>query len=162
MIGLIEVNRVTSPLAVLYRELSRFPDCRAICLLHVIASGRPAEVESGQRVLRAALRALRALDPKLAVEARLEIGQRGERLLRVAEEIGAGLIVMAAHGEGEFPRLSGAAKEGGAPGRVARGVVEQRGRPVLVVSPGGSKLYQPRRSGPRRRQVATRRQPAPA
>ncbi len=139
---LIELNRSSSAPERLYRAASRLRRCSSVCLLHVVASGRTAEVEAGQRVLRDARRALHRLAPRLAVVARLEIGEGVARLLSVAEEIGADVMVMDAHGDGEFPRVEPI-------GRQARMVLEQGRRPVLLVSPVSAALRRPRRSGSR-------------
>ena len=144
MTCLIEINRTTPSLGLLYEAARQYRHCGAICLVHAIASGRPAEVEAGQRVLGEAARALRRRDRDLSIEARLEIGDTAEQLLRVAEEIQPALIVMSAHGEGDFPRLRSL-------GRVAGETLARGCRPVLLVSPTGNKLFRPRRSGARRR-----------
>jgi hypothetical protein len=139
---LIEVGHSTPSPERLYRAASRFRRCRAVCLLHVIASGRPAEVEAGRRVLRDAVRAVCRLDRGLVVEGRLEIGNPVERCLTVAEEIDAALIVREAHGDGEFPRLSPV-------GRGASQTLERSPRPVLLVSAAGDSLHRPRRAARR-------------
>lgn len=155
MTCLIEINRTTGPPELLYEAARRYRSCGGVCLLHAIASGRPAEVEAGQRVLLEAARAVRRLDRDLSIEARLEIGDTVERLLGVADEIQPALIVMSAHGEGDFPRLSSL-------GRVARETLERGCRPVLLVSPSGNKLSRPRGPGRRRRAGAKRFAAAPA
>jgi nucleotide-binding universal stress UspA family protein len=138
MTCLIEINQTTPSPRLLYEAACRHRECRAVYLVHVIASGRPAEVEAGQRLLAEAARALRRWNQRLSVEARLEIGETAAGLLRVAAEIQPALIVMSAHGEGDFPRLYEL-------GRAARRVLEQGCRPVLFVSPCGDRLRRPRR-----------------
>jgi nucleotide-binding universal stress UspA family protein len=139
MTCLIEVNRSTLSAGRLYQAARRLRRCATACVVHVIASGRAAEVEAGRRLLREAARALQWLDGELVVAARLEIGETAERIVAVAEESGAALIVMAAHGEGDFPYLTRM-------GRVAGETLERGLRPVLLVSPVGAKLHRPRRS----------------
>jgi nucleotide-binding universal stress UspA family protein len=148
MTCLIEINRTSPSPALLYEAACRYRRCSRICLVHAIASGRLAEVEAGQRILLEAARAMRRLDRELSIEARLEIGETAERLLRVAEEIQPALIVMSAHGEGDFPRLSSL-------GRVARATLEHGQRPILLVSPAGNRLHRPHRTGARRRVAAS-------
>jgi nucleotide-binding universal stress UspA family protein len=147
MTCLMEINRTSPSPALLYEAACRYRRCGEICLVHAVASGRPAEVEAGQRVLLEAARTLRRLNRELAIETRLEIGETAERLLRVAKEIHPALIVMSAHGEGDFPRL-------GSLGRVARDTLEQGQRPILLVSPSGNRLCRPHRSEARRRMAA--------
>lgn len=144
MICLIEINQTTPSPGVLYEAACRYRECRTVCLVHVIASGRPAEVEVGQRLLLEAARALRRLDRGLSIEARLEIGETADGLLRVADEIDPALIVMNAHGEGDFPRV-------GAVGRAARRMLAHGCRPVLLVAPSGNRLCRPQRSQARSR-----------
>jgi nucleotide-binding universal stress UspA family protein len=148
MTCVIEINRTSPSPALLYEAACRYRRCGEIYLVHAIASGRPAEVEAGQRLLLEAARTLRRLNRELSIEARLEIGETAERLLRVAEEIQPALIVMSAHGEGDFPRL-------GSLGRVARVTLEQGQRPILLVSPSGNRLCRPQRSAARRRVAAS-------
>jgi nucleotide-binding universal stress UspA family protein len=148
MTCLIQINRTSTSLAGLYAAASRYRRCRAACLLHVIPSGRPAEVEAGQRVLSEAVRKFRSLDREIRVEGRLEIGAIAEQIVQVAEEIDAALIVMSAYGDGEFPQL-GVPLLGGL-GRVARFALERGRRPVLLVSAADETLYRPGRSRTRR------------
>jgi nucleotide-binding universal stress UspA family protein len=139
---LIEVHPAAPSARALYEAVSRLARCGSVCLLHTVASGRPAEVEAGKRFLLETGRALRRLDRRLIVDARLEIGDAAARLLQVAEEIRPELIVVSAHGEGEFPRLE-------AIGRTARAVLEWGRLPVLLVSPEGGELCRPRPLRPR-------------
>jgi nucleotide-binding universal stress UspA family protein len=144
MTCLIEINRSTPSAARLYQAARRLRQCEAVCLVHVIASGRAAEVEAGQRVLREAVRSLRRLDGDAVVTARLEIGDTAERIAAVADEFDAGLIVMGAYGEGDYPYLTRI-------GRTAGATLARTLRPVLLVSSVGAKLHRPwrsRRSGP--------------
>jgi nucleotide-binding universal stress UspA family protein len=136
MTCLIEVDRGPGSASRLYHAARRIQECEVVCLLHVIPSGRAAVVEAGQRVLREAARTLHRLDRRLNIEARLEIGEAAERIVSVADAIGADLIVVAAHGEGDFPYLTRL-------GRTARGALEQGHRPVLLVSPHETQLYRP-------------------
>jgi len=135
---LIEVHRAAPPARALYEAARRCGRCDSVCLLYTAASGRPAELEAGKRLLLDSVRALHRLDRRLVVDARLEIGDKAERLLHVAEEIRPELIVISAHGEGEFPRLE-------AVGRTARTVLEWGCLPVLLVSPKGQELCDPHR-----------------
>lgn len=146
MICLIAIDRSSPAPEELYRAASRLRRCEQVCLLHVIPSGRAAEVEAGLRVLRDAARVLHRQARHLSIEARLEIGDPAERAAQLADEIGADLIAVSAHGESDFPYLTGL-------GRAARATLEQARRPVLLVSPSGAELRRPSR--------ASRRQPRP-
>lgn len=139
MTCLIPIDRGASTPEKLYRAAARLRRCERVCLLHVIPSGRAAEVEAGLRVLRDAARALHRLARDLPVEARLEIGEPAECTARLADEIGADLIVAAAYGESDFPYLTGV-------GRTARAIIDGSRRPVLLVSPVGATLHRPRRT----------------
>ena len=123
MTCVIAVDRSTGSPERLLQAACRLQPCSAVCLVHVIPSGRTAEVEAGQRLLRDAARAVERLERNLAVTARMEIGDAAEQLVRVADELDADLIVMASHGDGDFPYLSGI-------GRTALATREQAGRPV--------------------------------
>jgi nucleotide-binding universal stress UspA family protein len=139
MTCLISIDRGASAAEKLYRAATRLRRCDRVCLLHTIPSGRAAEVEASLRVLREAARALQRLTRDLPVEARLEIGEPAECTARLADEIGADLIVTAAHGESDFPHLTGM-------GRTARATLSQARRPVLLVSPAGTTLHRPSRA----------------
>jgi nucleotide-binding universal stress UspA family protein len=132
----------------LYRAATRVRKCEEICLVHVITSGRAAEVEAGQRVLREAARGLHRLESRLRIEAQLEVGGVAGQITQVADERGARLIVMAAYGEDDFPYLAGR-------GRAAQAVLARTRQPLLLVGPTGAKLHRPRRSSRRRRVVAS-------
>ncbi len=127
MTCVIAVDRSTGSPERLIQAASHLGPCADVCLVHVIPSGRTAEVEAGQRLLRDAARSVQRLDRTLVVTARMEIGEAAEQIVRVAEELGADLIVMASHGDGDFPYLSGV-------GRTALATREQARRPVLLVS----------------------------
>ncbi len=75
--------------------------------------------------LQQRLRQLQAPDMQVAVEHRLEQGNPGAEILRVAEETGCDLIVLASHGRTGLARLL--------MGSVADHVVRQARCPVLVV-----------------------------
>jgi hypothetical protein len=130
---LIEVHPAAPSVRALYEAVSRLTPCGSVCLLHTVASGRSAEVEAGKRFLREAGRALRRLDRRLVVVARLEIGDAAARLLQAAAETCPEIIVLSTHGEGEFPRLASV-------GRTARKVLEWGCVPVVLVSPEGGEL----------------------
>jgi nucleotide-binding universal stress UspA family protein len=127
MTCVIAVDRSTGSPERLLQAASRLGSPESVCLVHVIPSGRTAEVEAGQRLLRDAARSVQRADRTVAVTARLEIGDAAEQLVRVADELDSDVIVMASHGEGDFPYLSGI-------GRTALATREQAHRPVLLVS----------------------------
>jgi nucleotide-binding universal stress UspA family protein len=98
-------------------------------LLAVSLSGRSAELQTAQKVLEEALHAL-SEEPGDRFRARLEIGEPGEVIARVAQEEDASVIMMPAHGDGEFPRLQEL-------GGVAHAVAHRTNIPILIASPSG-------------------------
>ena len=72
-----------------------------------------------------ALREVEAPDENVRVEHRLEDGDAAERILKVAEEVQAGLIVMGTHGRSGLGRLL--------MGSVAEKVVREAPCPVLTL-----------------------------
>jgi nucleotide-binding universal stress UspA family protein len=98
-------------------------------LLAVSLSGRTAELQATENVLEEALHALTE-EPGGRFRARLEIGDPAEVIARVAQEEEASVIMMPAHGDGEFPRLQ-------ALGGVAHAVAHRTNIPLLIASPSG-------------------------
>lgn len=88
------------------------------------ARQHPEEYYAG---LWKALRELRTPDENVHVEHRLEEGNAAEKILEVAEEIQAGLIVMATHGRTGLGRVL--------LGSIAEQVLRRAACPVLTVRP---------------------------
>ncbi|MBM3457427.1 MAG: universal stress protein [Armatimonadetes bacterium] len=117
--------------ALLYVARTRPQD--DVLLLHVAPSAREVDLERGRFLLEDGRRTCRELSPELGVEVRLEIGDRAEQLNRVAEETGADLIVLGAHGVNALPKAD----------RVSPQLAEWSGgnrRPVVRVQPDGAWL----------------------
>jgi len=99
----------------------------------VQAERHPEEYYEGARE---ALRKLQAPDDNVRVEHRLEEGDAADVILSVAEEIEAGLIVMATHGRSGLSRLLF--------GSVAEQVLRRAACPVLTVrAPDPSRVAAP-------------------
>lgn len=98
-------------------------------LLGVSLSGRAAELQATENLLNEALSALTE-EPDARYRTRLEIGDPVEVIPRIAEEIEASVIMMPAHGDGEFPRLQEL-------GGVAHAVAHRTNIPILIASPSG-------------------------
>lgn len=83
-------------------------DQAALVVLHVLPAlsrvpaerGAPAESEAGERrqALRRRLRRVQAIEPGARVEALLREGDPATEILRAAEAIGSGLILLGLHG----------------------------------------------------------------
>lgn len=101
-----------------------------VVLLRVSPSGRQVSVEMSHRVLEQASQALRIAGADREITSRLEIGSPEEIVPRVAQEVGADVILMPAFSPEEFPRL----QEMGA---LASSTAEQVHVPLLVSSPEG-------------------------
>jgi nucleotide-binding universal stress UspA family protein len=86
-----------------------------------------------------ALHQVTAPDENVRVEHRLEDGNAAKRILEVAQEIQAGLIVMGTHGRSGVGRLL--------MGSVAEQIVRQASCPVLTVKIPSSKSASPASTG---------------
>lgn len=98
-------------------------------VLTVSLSGRAADLHTAENVLQEALAAL-GEEVGDRSRARLEIGDPAEVIARIAGEEEASVIMMPAHGDGEFPRLE-------ALGGLAHAVAHRTNVPILIASPSG-------------------------
>jgi nucleotide-binding universal stress UspA family protein len=116
-------------------SLARDHDARLV-IVHVVMTLGPEAISYGEAVsqlqpqayqekLWDELRRIRPSDPEVAVEHVLREGDPPAEIIRAAEEIGAGLIVMATHGRTGLRRVL--------MGSVAEEVMRKAGCPVLTV-----------------------------
>ena len=101
-----------------------------VVLLRVSPSGREASLEISHRVLEQARHTLEFSDSQREIVTRLEIGDPGEIVPRVAQEEQVNVILMPAFGPEEFPRLQEL-------GELPRATAEQVQVPLIISSPEG-------------------------
>jgi hypothetical protein len=135
MVYLVEVNGSQPSRAAVRYAAARCnaPRVRAgteLVLLHVAASGRPAEIASGQRLLEESSASCRFLPQEVRVRTCLAVGDRIEQLAQAAERETADCVVVGSHDAGEYPYL----RERGA---AADAAVSRLSRPVVVVGQSG-------------------------
>jgi nucleotide-binding universal stress UspA family protein len=112
-----------------YLNSSADVDAR-IVLLRVSPSGRSANLEMSHRVLDQARHALQLPDRERDIATRLEIGDPGAIVPKIAEEIQADVILMPGFNPEEFPRLQEL-------GSLARTTAERVQVPIVISSPEG-------------------------
>jgi len=95
-----------------------------LIVVHVLEEALVAS-ESYLATLNDRLREFEAPDPSVTLEFHLREGKAAVEILRMAEEVGADLIVMGTHGRTGVGRLL--------MGSVAEGVLRRSPRPVLTV-----------------------------
>lgn len=140
MVYLVEVSRAfpaQEAMRAVAASARREPHAEVV-LLHVSPSGRPAEMESGRRLLVECLDRTRLLLGTDSVRTCLEVGNRIDRLAQTAERLSADCVVVGSHDAGEYPRLKEL-------GESARAAVERMTRPVLVVGQDGARRFEARR-----------------
>jgi len=137
MVYLVEVNRsfpAQEAMRAVAASARRDPGAEVV-LLHVSPSGRPAEMESGRRLLDECRDRTRLMLGTDAVHTCLEVGNRIDRLAQTAERLAADCVVVGSHDAGEYPRLKEL-------GESARAAVDRMTRPVLVVGQDGARRFE--------------------
>jgi nucleotide-binding universal stress UspA family protein len=111
-----------------------------LILLYVAPSARQGDLERGRFVLGEFLRQCRVVAEAVRIETRLEVGDPQARLPQVAEDAGADLVVIGAHGVNALPQIEEVSPE-------ASVLTEEVRRPVVLVTPTGRDIHpSPRRS----------------
>jgi nucleotide-binding universal stress UspA family protein len=133
MVTLVEVDgSQSSRQALQYAARSHAPDTELL-LLYVSASGRQSELETGRFLLEDGRRTCEVMARDVHIRTRLEVGDPMETIPAVAEAENVELIVIGSHGIDGFPAVE-------AIGQIARRVVSDSARRVVVISPTGSEV----------------------
>lgn len=132
MVTLVEVDgSQASRHALQYAVRSHAPDTELL-LLYVAASGRQSELETGRYWLEDGRRTCEvACD--VQIRTRLEVGDPAETIPAVADAENADLIVIGSHGIDGFPHVESL-------GGIARQLLTDVGRRVVVISPQGTEM----------------------
>jgi nucleotide-binding universal stress UspA family protein len=133
MVTLVEVDGSQSSRQALQYAVRRHAPENELLLLYVSASGRQSELETGRFLLEDGKRTCEVMTRDVHIRTRLEVGDPMETISAVAEAENAELIVIGSHGIDGFPHVEGM-------GQIARRIVSDLGRRVVVISPTGTEM----------------------